>query len=147
MAVKRASVDLSDFPGLIVIYLGMKVRNWRGLATLARTGPRIQAAVAARPDGLLAHEFMFFGPLHVGMQQYWRDLESLEAFTRIDPHAGWWRAFIKESGGTGFWHGAYRKQGGMEGIYLDMPSPLGLQKLAPPQAPDGAYQTGRARLG
>ncbi len=147
MPTRRASVDLSGFPGLVVIYLGMKVTGWRGLATLARVGPRIRAAVAAGPEGLLAHEFLLFGPLHVGMRQYWRDLECLEAFTRTEPHTGWWRSFLKDSGGTGFWHEAYRKQGGIEGIYLDMPLPLGLQKIAPPAAPDGAYQTGRARLG
>lgn len=146
MPAKRASVDLSGFPDLIAVYLGMRVISWRGLVTLARTGPRIRAAVAARPDGLLAHEFLLFGPLHVGMRQYWRDLESLEAFTRADPHAGWWWHFLKDSGGTGFWHEAYRKQGGMEGIYLDMPFPLGLQKIAPPMAPEGASQASRGRF-
>ncbi|WP_026438791.1 monooxygenase family protein [Acidocella facilis] len=147
MASKRVSVDLSTIPELVVVYLGMRVRSLRGVATLARLGPQIQRAVAAQPDGLLAHEFMLFGALHVGMRQYWRDMDSLEAFTRTGAHAGWWRDFIKDPAGTGFWHEAYRKTGGMEGIYLDMPAPLGLQKIAPPQAVEGAYKSSRGRMG
>src|SRR4030088_2440740 len=75
--VTRQTVDLSSFPDLVVIYLGMKVRSPRGLLTVLRFGPRISSAVAAKPDGLLLHEPFVFSifPLHVGMRQYWRDFD------------------------------------------------------------------------
>jgi len=58
--------------------------------------------VAARPDGLLLHENVLWGvfPLHLGMRQYWRDFDSLETWARTLPHKGWWRDFLRDSGGT-----------------------------------------------
>ena len=60
MAVQRSTVDLSRFPDLVVIYLGMQVRSLRGMKTVFSFGPRISAAVAAKPDGLLLHESIFY---------------------------------------------------------------------------------------
>ena len=54
--VDRVTVDLSGYPDLVVIYLGMKVRNLRGLRTMFGFGSQISRAVAAKPDGLLLHE-------------------------------------------------------------------------------------------
>lgn len=44
--------------------------------------------VRAHPDGLLLHENLIWSlfPPHVGMRQYWRDLASLESWTRSEPH-------------------------------------------------------------
>jgi Domain of unknown function (DUF4188) len=104
--VDRRTVDLSAYPDLVVIYLGMRVRTLRGLGKLASTGRQIQASVRAKPDGLLLHEDLVFGlfPPHLGMRQYWRDLDALERWTRELPHQGWWRDFLRDSAGTGFWH-------------------------------------------
>ncbi len=76
--VTRQTVNLSSFPDLVVIYLGMRVRSLRGLLTVLRFGPRISSAVAEKPPGLLLHESLIFSifPLHVGMRQYWRDFDS-----------------------------------------------------------------------
>ena len=73
----RRTVDLSAFPDLVVIYLGMRVNEFRGLKTLFSFGPKISKSVADRPDGLLLHENVLFSviPPHLGMRQYWRDLE------------------------------------------------------------------------
>ena len=54
--VNRRTVDLSAYPDLVVIYLGMRVNTLTGLKTLAGFGPRIGKSVDARPDGLLLHE-------------------------------------------------------------------------------------------
>ncbi len=108
----------------------------RGLSDVARH----------KPDGLLLHEGLIFGWGHVGMRQYWRDLESLERFTRSEPHKGWWRDFIKDSGGAGFWHETYRKAGGMEAIYIDMPKPIGFAAFAGERAPVGPFLSARERL-
>ena len=56
MKVKRQTVDLSGYPDLVVIYLGMRVNAITGLKTLAGLGPQIDGSVAAKPDGLLLHE-------------------------------------------------------------------------------------------
>jgi hypothetical protein len=104
----RRSVDLGAWPDLVVVYLGMRVNAWAGLKTLRGFGPKIARSVADRPEGLLLHENFLFSlwPPHAGMRQYWRDFESLEAWTRSDPHRIWWKRFLHDSGGTGFWHEA-----------------------------------------
>src|SRR5690242_13816050 len=98
--VSRQTVDLSGYPDLAVVYLGMRVNRLYGLRTLLGFGPRISGAVAAHPDGLLLHEPLVYSlrPVVVGMRQYWRDLESLLAFARSEPHRRWWSGFLKDSG-------------------------------------------------
>ncbi|HWZ53006.1 MAG TPA: DUF4188 domain-containing protein [Granulicella sp.] len=138
--VNRRTVDLSQYPNLVVIYLGMRVNRMTGLKTLLGFGPRIADSVAARPDGLLAHENMVHSlfPMHVGMRQYWRDLESLLSWTRSEPHRLWWKKFLRDSGGTGFWHETYLMRGGMEAIYDDVPAPIGFMRFAPMTPARGA---------
>jgi hypothetical protein len=82
---------------------------------------------------LLLHENLVFSlfPMHVGMRQYWRDMASLLRWTRSDPHRQWWTTFLRNSGGTGFWHETYLMQGGMEAIYVDVPDPIGFMRFAP----------------
>src|SRR5437762_208674 len=98
----RETVDLSGYPDLVVIYLGMRVNTQRGLGTLLKTGPRIRRAVAARPDGLPRHEQIVYSlfPPHVAMRQYWRDFDALERWARADPHRGWWSELLADPGGT-----------------------------------------------
>src|SRR5215831_9179133 len=131
--VERKTVDLSAYPDLIVILLGMRVNRITGLRTLLGFGPQISNSVSAQPDGLLRHENLIisFFPMHLGFRQYWRDLPALLSWTRSDPHRQWWKDFLKNSGGTGFWHEAYFRRGGMEGIYDDIPQPLGFSAFAP----------------
>jgi hypothetical protein len=145
MASTRISVDLTSFPNLVVVYLGMRVSQFRGVATLLGFGPKLSAIGRDKPDGLLAHETMLFSLRHVGFRQYWRDLESLEAFTRSEPHRAWWRDFSRDTAGTGFWHETYRLQGGMEAIYLNMPK-IGLAAFAPERRPVGPFMSARGRL-
>ena len=131
--VNRRTVDLSQYPGLVVVYLGMRVNRMTGLKTLFGFGPKISASAEAQPQGLLAHEVFLFSlfPPHAGIRQYWRDMQSLLTWTRSAPHREWWMAFLKNSGGTGFWHETYTLQGGMEAIYDDVPEPIGFMKFAP----------------
>jgi len=145
--VNRVTVDLATYPELVVIYLGMRVNSLRGLKTVFQFGPRISSAVAQKPDGLLLHENLLFSlfPLHVGMRQYWRDFDSLEAWARSMPHQQWWQNFVRDSGGTGFWHETYFMRGGMEAIYDDVPIPVGLARFAPAQPAGGAMFSARKR--
>ena len=142
----RTSVDLSPWPGLVVIYLGMRVTRLRGVATLLGLGRGIDASVAHNPPGLLAHERLIFGLTHIGMRQYWQDLETLEAFTRSEPHKTWWRDFLQDTRGTAIWHETYRMAGGMEAIYIDLPTPTGFTRFAPPKNPTGPHSAARGRL-
>jgi hypothetical protein len=146
---KQLAVDLAGYPELVVIYLGMWVNTFRGLKTLASFGPRIRASVRARPDGLLLHEDIAWGlfPPHFGMRQYWRDFDSLERWARTGPHAQWWSGFLKDRGGTGFWHETYFARGGVEAIYIDMPKDIGLTRFAPHVAKRGSMFSARRRLG
>lgn len=144
----RRSADLSQYPDLVVIYLGIRAKSLRGVGTILRLGPGIRRAVDAKPDGLLLHEPLLFSlfPLHVGMRQYWRDFDALERFTRAQPHAGWWKEFFKDNGGTAFWHETYSLRGGFESVYLYVDSPVGLLAFAPPTVPTGPMSSARARL-
>jgi len=146
--VTRSAVDLSGYPDLVVIYLGMRVNVLTGIKTLVGLGPQIAKSAADKPDGLLLHENLVYSlfPLHVGMRQYWRDYDSLEGWTRSQPHRQWWQNFLKDSGGTGFWHETYFMRGGMEAIYDDIPVKIGLSKFAPIQPARGAMFSARKRL-
>jgi hypothetical protein len=145
--VQRQTVDLSAFPNLVVIYLGMRVNAWTGLKTLLGLGPQIKNSVGQKPDGLLLHEdfIMSLIPLHLGMRQYWRDFDALEAWSRSMPHREWWRDFLRSSRGTGFWHEAYFMRGGMEAVYDDVPVRLGFGQFAPLQPARGPMFSARDR--
>lgn len=145
--VNRATVDLAGFPNLVVIYLGMRAQSARGLLTLLRFGPKIAKSVEAKPDGLLLHENFLFSlfPPHFGMRQYWRDFDSMETWARSLPHQEWWQEFVRDSGGTGFWHETYFMSGGMEAVYDDVRVPVGLTAFAPVVQAHGPMFSARKR--
>jgi hypothetical protein len=144
---KRETVDLSQFPNLVVIYLGMRVNALAGFKTLFGFGPKISAAVAANPDGLLLHETVFYSLRHVGMRQYWRDFDALEKWSRSEPHLVWWQEFLKDSGGAGFWHETYFRRGGIEAVYVDMQEHTGMARFAPVETARGSMFSARKRAG
>lgn len=146
MRVDRRTVDLEGYPELVVLYLGMRVRRPRGILRMLGLGPQIQKSWKDRPDGLLLHEDLIWSliPPHLGMRQYWRDLDSLERWTRSAPHRRWWLDFMRDAGGTGFWHEAYFMRGGMEAIWDEMP-PIGLARFAPTLQARGAMFSARRR--
>jgi Domain of unknown function (DUF4188) len=148
--VERRTVDLSAYPDLVVIYLGMQVRMLTGVRRLFGLGPQIGRAGKARPEGLLHHEnniiFSCF-PLHIGMRWYWQDLASMERWARSEAHQQWWQQFLRDSGGTGFWHEAYFMHDGMEAIYDDLPRcSVGFLAFAPQLAARNAMFSARGRV-
>ncbi len=147
MKVRRETVDLSAYPDLVVIYLGMQARSLRGVGTILKLGPQIQKAVEAKPDGLLLHENLLFSlvPLHVGMRQYWRSFDELEKWAKLLPHQTWWQNFLKDPGGTGFWHETYFRRGGIEAIYDATGSRIGLSAFAPVVDAHGPLFSARER--
>ena len=146
--VNRQAVNLDGFPDLLVIYLGMQVHSLKGLVTFLKLGREIKASVDASPDGLLLHENLLYAgwPPNAGMRQYWRDFESMERWTRTLPHQAWWRDFLGDTGGTGFWHETYNRGGGIEAVYDNM-KPVGMMRLAPVEPARGRMFSSRMRLG
>ncbi len=147
VATQRQTVDLSSYPDLVVIYLGMRVNALRGVTSLMKIAPQINRAAAAKPDGLLRHEVFLFSlfPPHAGIRQYWRDFDALERWTRTLPHQRWWLNFLRDSEGTAFWHETYFMRGGMEAIYDDLFVPLGFNSFAPTRAAKGPMFGARLR--
>jgi hypothetical protein len=145
--LERRTVDLAAYPDLVVIYLGMRVNAFAGLKTLFGFGPKIANAVQAAPDGLLLHENIVFSlfPPHVGMRQYWRDFDALETWARSEPHRAWWKQFLQDAGGTGFWHESYFMRGGMEAVYDGMVKDTGFLRFAPIVKAEGSMFSARGR--
>ncbi len=142
----RVTVDLSGYPDLVIVLLGFRVGSLRGIPALMRIGRGLGQVVADPPEGLLRHDQMLFGWNHIGMKQYWRDLDTLGRFTRSAPHSGWWREFLADNHGCGFWHEAYSARGGVEAIYVGMDAPVGLGTFAPARRPEGPFLSSRDRL-
>jgi len=145
-SVVRRSVDLSAYPDLVVVLLGFRVRRLRGIAAILGIGKGLRQIESNPPDGLLSSQQVFFALNHIGIRQYWRDLDSLEAFTRSEPHSRWWREFLRDSRGAGFWHETYSRRG-MEAVYIDMPEPAGFDRFAPERQPTGPFMSARQRMG
>jgi hypothetical protein len=147
----RHTVDLSAYPDLVVIYLGLQPKSLRGVRTLRGLGKEIRASVQAKPDGLLLHENIFYSlwPPHRGMRQVWRDLDSLERWTRTMPHRTWWSRYLRDPSGTVFWHEAYFMRGGIDAVYVHIPEtePYGLMQCAPVIPANGAMFGTRGRAG
>ena len=147
MAVQRVTVDLKGYPNLVMILLGMRVNTATGLKTLLGFGPKIENAVKETPDGLLSHETFLWSllPPHFGIRQYWRDFGSLETWARSAPHREWWTRFLRNSGGTGFWHETYFMRGGVEAVFDDIVQPIGLLRFADRITAKGGMFTARQR--
>src|SRR6266702_3581613 len=126
----------------------MKAHNLRGMLTLLKVAPQIQKSWRQQPAGLLKHEDLAYSlfPLHLGMRQYWRDFDSLEAFARDMPHQKWWVDFMKNPGGTSFWHETYALKGGFEAIYTGDLGPLGLSSFGKAIPAKGGHFGARGRL-
>jgi hypothetical protein len=148
MSPTRHTVDLSPYPNLVMIQLGMRVNALTGLRTLFGIGPKIVASAEAKPEGLLSHEIFLYSlaPPHALIRQYWRDFESLESWSRSEPHRTWWKNFLGNTGGTGFWHETYSMQGGIEAIYDDIFVDIGLLRFAGRIPAKGGMFGARRRL-
>ncbi len=64
------------------------------------------------------------------MRQYWRDFDSLQAWSLTLPHKRWWTEYLRDRGGTSFWHETYFRRGGFESIYVDA-ADTGMAQFAP----------------
>ena len=103
------------------------------------------------PEGYLSG-YLFVYARGVGMMQYWRDFESLEAMAHDDsqPHLQAWRrlaAQTRTSKTFGYWHETYRVEPGTsETIYGSMPA-FGLAAATTHEPIGAATERAAARLG
>jgi hypothetical protein len=88
---KRATVGLSGYLDLVMVVLSFRVGGLRGIPAMMRIGRGLGQVAASPTKSLLRHDQMLLGWSHIGMRQYWRDLDTLGRFTRSAPHSGWWR--------------------------------------------------------
>jgi hypothetical protein len=57
----------------------------------------------------------------------------------------WWTKFLRDSGGTGFWHETYFMRGGMEAVYDDMVATTGFLAFAQAMPARGPLFSARTR--
>jgi len=147
MTQGRRTVDLSPYPDLVMILLGFRLRSLRAVPTFFRLGRGFAEIARHPPEGLLASDNFLFGWNHLGIRQYWRDMETLSRFTRTSPHAGWWGRYATNFGGAGFWHEVYCARGGVEALYLGMPETgFGLGRFARAARPEGPLKSSAGRI-
>ena len=143
--VKRSTVDLTPYPDLVIMYLGLSLRSPRGILTILKFVRRIRRAVKLRPAGLLLHEIVLLPPLTFGMRQYWRDFDALEAWAGASPHRDWWKEYLQDTMGTGLWHETYFMHGGVEAIYDNVGHPTGLLRFSDEVPAEGSLFNARMR--
>lgn len=124
----RVSADADE--EFVVFLIGMHVNRWRRVrewTSVARAMLRMLRELRAHPElGLLhAEAGLFFGGL--GVIEYWRSFEELEAYARSTDHAHLpaWRAYnrlARESRAVGIYHETYCvSPDGFEALHHNMP--------------------------
>lgn len=151
---ERLTVDLEDYPDLVVIYLGMQPLSPRGMITAMKSLYAVWKMLKTKPEGLLRHENMvtlngFFSlSMNFGFRQYWRNFDDLEKWSRTSVHAEWWREMYKDTRGTMIWHETYGMQGGIDAIWgsTNRTEKLGLAQFAPVIEAKGSSYSARKRI-
>ena len=74
--VNRQTVDLTAYPDLVVIYLGMRVNAMTGIKTLIGFGPKIAKSVLTSIGGnssCVIQAAQLFGTKRISCAAGWRD--------------------------------------------------------------------------
>ncbi|HET7324166.1 MAG TPA: DUF4188 domain-containing protein [Halococcus sp.] len=151
----RQTVDLSNYPDLVIVRAGMRAESVKGFWKLIKYGYQIIDSVGGvrdsdelTPEGLLHNEEVIFSllPPHFIIRQYWRDFDSLEEWTQTGTHRELWDELAESPEGTSFWHELYSRDG-IEAVYNGMDdSPIGMLNFAPTQLVCGDLSSARDRL-
>jgi hypothetical protein len=148
--VERKTVDLSGFPNLVVIYLGMRVNRMTGHQDAARLWPprflppqppSPPACSRTRPSSIpYFRRTSGCGNTGAIWNPCWHGPAPIPIGNGGNPS-------FNNSGGTGFWHETYFRTGGMEAIYDDIPKPVGFMRFAPVVSARGAMFGAANRAG
>jgi hypothetical protein len=101
----------------------LRIGSW---LPVVRAMPAMQRELAQQPELGCLGVHNWFGRVTLSVQ-YWRDFESLEAYSRAPSHAHLpaWRQFnrtVRDNGDVGIWHETYQvSRGAVEAIYGNMP--------------------------
>ena len=144
----------SDEP-FVVFLIGFRVNRWLAVRSWTRVaaamGPMI-AELKRNPSLGLLHAQYFVYWRGVGVLQYWRSFEQLNAYAhaRDAAHLPAWAEFNRRIGGNGtvgIWHETYTVTPGQyESIYVNMPR-FGLGGAMPHVPITGRLDSARARIG
>jgi hypothetical protein len=138
----------------VVFLIGMRINRFHRpdkWLPVARAMPRMLKELHAdRSTGFLgATTFRYWRG--VGLMQYWRSFEDLDAYARLKNglHLSAWAEFsrnVGDDGTVGIWHETYPVESRRyECIYGNMP-PFGLGAALPVVPAKGNYGTARERL-
>lgn len=138
---------------LCLVRVGIQARGVRARLFAARLGRAIDRAAAEAAGsgaGLLHADRFRLGPGHLGILQYWRSFDDLEAWSHRPPHAEWWRAAVERMrtrGDLGLYHETYLvPRDRIEAVFLEC-APAGLAVFGVPGEAVGTMTTSRGRLG
>jgi hypothetical protein len=68
------------------------------------------------------------------------------AWTKTLPHKAWWTDYLRDRGGTSFWHETYFRRGGIESMYVDVEPGVGMSTFAPRERATGPMFGARERV-
>ena len=137
---------------LVLLRMGLRALRWTAWGHVKRLASEVERAstrAIAEKAGLLRSERVRFEGRHLGFLQYWSGFDSLEAWSRREPHSAWWRSAVERMRSTGdiaVYHEAFVvAPEGVESIYMNCP-PTGLSAFGILKEPVGNLTTGRDRL-
>lgn len=153
MAVKVTSVAPN---GTVLFIVGMRINKLWAIhkwlpVTIAM--PKMLKEQSKKPElGMLGIPRTFISGRIVQVQQYWRNYEALENYSK-DPdaqHLRAWRAFNKatrNNSAVGIFHETYSIQkGNYETIYVNIPKPILLGSAVDVQEVSSSTATSRQRM-
>ena len=152
--IHKGRVTAVTEDGFVVFLIGMRInrllRPDKWLPVIRAMGGMLRELNTEPAHGFLAaNTFLYWRG--VGLIQYWRSFDHLEAYARAKGglHVGAWGAFnraIGDDGSVGIWHETYPVEpGAYECIYGNMP-PFGLGRAFPRVPATGRNETARRRM-
>ena len=123
----------------------LRIDKW--LPVIRAMGRMLRELHAEPAHGFLGAKVVFYWR-GVGLIQYWRSFEHLEAYARLKggTHVGAWACGTDDDGSVGIWHKTYPvAAGAYECVYGNMP-PFGLSAAFPVVSATGRNQTVRQRM-
>ncbi|MEC1414438.1 DUF4188 domain-containing protein [Bacillus safensis] len=147
----RFTTDNSD--SIVVFIIGMRInKRWaihQWLPVFMAMPGMIKELYTHQEElGFLGTE-NYFGLRTTAMIQYWKSIDDLLAYAKMEKHLAAWKEFnprARNNDAVGIYHETYQIQAGSyESIYVNMPS-YGLSQAKSPISISKRQQTAKERL-